>query len=77
MFDTALELYNKLLIIYKTQYDNPPKAKKKRIKVRDVPETFPIDLYLDGDDLPPIPPLEGNEEAKLELEEAIAERITY
>ena len=26
MFDTAHELYNKLLSIYKTQYDKPTKA---------------------------------------------------
>ena len=66
MFDTALELYNKLLNIYKTQYDKPTKAKKKRIK---------IDLYLDEDNLPPITALEGDEEVKLDPEETIAEII--
>ena len=66
MFDTALELYNKLLNIYKTQYDKLTKAKKKRIKV---------DLYLDEDNLPPITALEGDEEVKLDPEETIAEII--
>ena len=45
LFDTALELYNKLLSIYK--------AKKKRTKVQNVPENLSIDVYLDEDDLPP------------------------
>ena len=66
MFDKALELYNKLLNIYKTQYDKLTKAKKKRIKV---------DLYLDEDNLPPITALEGDEEVKLDPEETIAEII--
>ena len=34
VFDTALELYNKLLNIYKTQNDKLTKAKKKRIKLK-------------------------------------------
>ena len=73
MFDTALKLYNKLLNIFKTQYDRPTKAKKKRIKVQNVPENLPNDLYLDEDDLPPISALEGDQ--KLEPEKTIAERI--
>ena len=75
MLDTALELYNQLLNIYKTQYYKLTKAQKKRIKVRNVAENLPIELYLDEDDLPPIPALEDDEEVKLEPEETIAERI--
>ena len=37
-----------------------------------MPENSLIDLYLDEDDLPPMPALEGDEEVKLEQEEAIA-----
>ena len=33
MINTALELYNKLLNIYKTQYEKRTKPQKKRIKV--------------------------------------------
>ena len=38
-------------------------------------ENVPVDLYLDedGDDLPPMPALAGDEEVKLEPEETIAE----
>ena len=42
MFDTALELQNKLLRIYITRDDKPKKAKKKRIKVQNVPEYLMI-----------------------------------
>ena len=42
VFDTALELQNKLLRIYITQDDKPKKAKKKRIKVQNVPEYLMI-----------------------------------
>ena len=38
-------------------------------------ENLSIDLYLGEDDLPPMPPLEGDEKVKLEPEETIAERI--
>ena len=79
MLNTALEFYNKLLNIYKTQYYKLTKAHKKRIKIQNVPENLPIDLdlYLDEDegDLPPMPALESDEEVKLEPEESIAERI--
>ena len=71
MLDTALEWYNKLLNIYKTQYDKFTKAHKKRIKLQGIPKNLPIDLYLDEDDLPPMPALESNGEP----EESIAERI--
>ena len=38
-------------------------------------ENLSIDLYLDEDDLPPMPLLESDEEVKLEPEETITERI--
>ena len=47
------------------QYDNPTKAQKKRIKVQNIPQNLPIDLYLDEDDLPSMPPLEGNKNDRL------------
>ena len=75
VFDTAQELYNKLLSIYKTQYDKITKTKKKRIKTLNIPENLSIDLYLDKDYLPPMPALEGDEKVKLVPEETIAERI--
>ena len=34
-----------------------------------------IDLYLDDNDLPPVPALEGDEEVKFEPEETFPERI--
>ena len=40
-----------------------------------MPETLPIDFYLDENDLPPLSAIEGEEEVKLEPEETIAERI--
>ena len=73
MFDTALELYNKVLNIYKPQYDKLAKTKKKRIKSQNVPGTLPTDLYLD--DLPPMPAIKGDKKVKLEPEETIAERV--
>ena len=72
VFDTALALQNKLLNIYKIQYDKLTKAKKKRIRIQNVPENLAIDLYLDEDDLPPI--VGGDEKVKLQPEETIAER---
>ena len=44
MLISAPELYNKLLNIYKTQYDILTKVQKKRIKVQNVPENLPINL---------------------------------
>ena len=40
-----------------------------------MPQHLTIDLYLDEDDLWPIPALEGGEEVKLDPEEANAERM--
>ena len=73
MLNTAHELCDTLLNIYKIQYEKLAKAHKKRVKVQDMPENFSIDLYLsqDEDDLPLIPALEGNEEP----EETITERV--
>ena len=77
MLTIAHEFYDKLQNIYKTQYDKLKKAHKKRIKVQDMPENAPIDLYLnkDEDDLQPMLSLEGDKEVKLEPEETIAERV--
>ena len=73
----ASELYDKLLSIYKTQYDKLTKAQRKKIKVQNIPQNLPIDIDLDedGDEIPPIPQLEGDEEVKSESEETIDERI--
>ena len=78
MLNTAFELYNKLLNIYKTQYDKLTQAQKKSIKVQNVPENLHSDLCLDEDedDLSSMPPLEGDEQnVKLEPENTIAERV--
>ena len=74
MLTAAHELYDKVLIIYKTQYDKLKQAHQKNIKVQDMPDNLSIDLYLDEDHLPPIPTLESNKWVKLEPEEIIAER---
>ena len=74
VIDTALELYNKLLNIYKTHYDKLTKGKKQRMKVQNVPENLTIDLYLDEDNLTAILALK-DDEVKLEPEETIAERV--
>ena len=58
-----------------TQYDQLTKAQKKRIKVQNVPGNLLFNLYLDEDDLPPMPSLEEYEEVNLEREETIAERM--
>ena len=43
VFNTALELYTKLLAVYKTQYGTLTKAKKKRVEVKNKPENLSID----------------------------------
>ena len=40
-----------------------------------MPENLPIDLYIDEDDLPAMPALEGNDEVKLEQQKTIAVRV--
>ena len=56
MFKKAAELYNKVKYIFE-------KVDKKWIETQNVSENLSIDLYLD--DLPPMPPLAGDEEVKL------------
>ena len=81
MPDKAHKLYNKLLNIHKTQYDKLTKAKKKRIKVQNIPEKLPIDLYLDADGnededvSTPMSSLDGNEKVKLHPEETTSEKV--
>ena len=51
---------------------NFPKAQKKRIKFQNIPENLPLDVYLDEDDLRPMPSLEDDEEElKLESEKLL------
>ena len=73
VINTASKLYDKLLHIYTTQYDKLSEDSRKRVNVLDRPESLTLDF--DEDDLPPMPPLEGDEEVKLEPEETFAERI--
>ena len=47
MLDTALALYNKLLSMYKNQYDKLTKTQKKSIKFQNILENLPMDLDLD------------------------------
>ena len=79
MLETTLELHNKLLRIYRTQYNNLAKAKKEKIKVQKVPQNLSIDLHLDENedenDSQPMPPLESDEEAKLYTEKAFVEKV--
>ena len=72
MINTASKLYDKLLNIYKTQCDNVPEYKKKRINVLNCHENVTLDF--NKDDLPPMPKLEVDEEVKLEAQET-AEKI--
>ena len=44
MLDTALQLYHKLLNIYKAQYEKLIKAQKKRKKVQDMSENLLISI---------------------------------
>ena len=50
MLDTALELYNNLLNIFKTQYDKLTKSQKKKIKAKNIPVNLAIELYLYEDE---------------------------
>ena len=49
-----------LLNIYTTQYDNVSDDQKKKINVQNRPESVTLDFV--EDDLPPMPPLKGDEE---------------
>ena len=44
MTNTAFKLYEKLLNIYTTQYDNPSEDSKKRINVLNRPEMLTLDF---------------------------------
>ena len=65
MINTASELHNNLLNIYKTQYDNFSKTHKKKINVVNKSKNFTLELYLDEDENE-MPPLEDDEEVKSE-----------
>ena len=71
--NTASKLYDKLLSIYTTQYNKLSEDSTKKIIVLNKPEMLIFDF--DEDDLPPMLPLEDDEEVKIEQEETIAERI--
>ena len=59
LINTASKSYDKLLNIYTTQYDNLSDDQKKKINVQNRPESVTFDF--DEDDLPPMPPLKGDE----------------
>ena len=73
MINTASNLCDKLLNIYTIQLDNLSEDQKKRINVLNRPKNLTLDF--DEDDIRPMPPVEGDEEVKLEPEETIAERV--
>ena len=75
MLNTAHELYDKLLNIYKLNMINFGKPHKRSRYA--LPKNLPSDSYLDEDedDFPPMPALEGDEEVKLQPEKTIAERV--
>ena len=77
LINTVSKLYNKLLNIYATQYYIFSEDWKKRVKVLNKPEMLILDFDDDEyeDDLPSVPPLEYDEEVKLEPQETAAERI--
>ena len=66
MINKGSKLYDKLLNIYKTQYDNLSEDQKMNVLNR------PENLILV---LPPMPKLEGDEEVKFEPEETIAAKV--
>ena len=67
MINTFSKLYDKLLNIYTTQFDNLSVDQKKRINVLNRPENVTLDF--DEDDLQPMSPLKVDKEVKLEPEE--------
>ena len=73
MNNTASKLYDKLLNIYTTQYENLSEGQKKKVNVLNIPENLAFDFV--ECNLPPMPPLERDEEVKLEPEETIGERV--
>ena len=74
MLKCDVELFKKLLNIYKVQNDTLTKAQKKSIKLQYASENWPINLHLDDDDLPLMLALEGNKDVELEPKKTIAER---
>ena len=59
--------------MHTTQYNKFSEDLKERVKILNKPKMISLDS--DKDDLPPMAPLEGNEEVKLEQEETIVERV--
>ena len=72
MINRASKLHDKLLNICAAQYNKLSEQSQKRVSVWK-PEMLILDF--NEDELPPMPPLEGEEEVKLEPEDTIAERI--
>ena len=77
MLDTASKLYNTLLKIYKHQFNKLKQDKKKKTVFKNRPKNLRLKTYdyegwlsenKDGGkksyDVPPIPPLEGEEKVK-------------
>ena len=50
MINAASEIYNKLLNIGKTQYDNLSKVHQEKLNVLNKPKNLTPDLYLDEDE---------------------------
>ena len=73
VINTVSKLYDKLLNIYTTQYDNLSEDQQKEINVLNRPENLTLDFV--EDDLLPMSPQEGNEKVKLKPEETIAARV--
>ena len=59
--------------MHTTQYNKLSEDSKERVKILNKPKIISLDS--DKDDLPPMTPLEGDEEVKLEQEETIVERV--
>ena len=71
--NTAFKLHGELLNIYKAKYKKLYEDLKKRINALNKPEMLIIDI--EGDGLPPMPPLEDDEEVKLKPEQTIAKEL--
>ena len=75
MINAAYKLYDKLLNIYTTQYDKLLEDVKKKISVLNRHEILTLAFH--EDHLPPMLPLQSDEEVRLELEETIAQEIKH
>ena len=73
VINTAFKLYGELLNICKTKYKKLYEDLKKRIYVLNKPEMLII--HIEEDDLPPMSPLEDDEEVKLKPEQTIAKEF--